>query len=330
MTNFKTAPLDLKSNAEIIKKYEFILTKEVFRLNAVLIHIKKFQHYNIDRTLLKILEGISGQKKSLTLMRNSLVEIADIYIQTEAKLINSKELNSSDTKDDNPAFDDRGSYGGNQSDPVNYSDSKELAGIVRKYYPNMSTKEVKEFLKKLESEGCGYIALTNTVFAQYAGREEEFKKTFGFSMYNDDGELNYEALVTDFYAATDDRVKKGIFEWDGIKASSGTTMDTRKYRFELYMSEHGMDVNVKNNIKVTAENYNKIAENGEIVVGLYPCILYDRNGKVAVNIDGGHAMTVTGVTDDGMLIVSSWGQKYYIKPEDKAYSRMQFQQIIYN
>ena len=36
-------------------------------------------------------------------------------------------------------------------------------------------------------------------------------------------------------------------------------------------------------------------------------------------------MSVTGVTDDGRLIVSSWGKKYYIDPKDsdiKYYSTM--------
>ena len=41
------------------------------------------------------------------------------------------------------------------------------------------------------------------------------------------------------------------------------------------------------------------------------------DGTVAQVIDGGHAMTVTGVTDDGKLIVSSWGNQYYIDPDEK-------------
>lgn len=170
----------------------------------------------------------------------------------------------------------------------------------------------------MANEGCGYVALTNTIFAQFVGKETEFERIFGFKMYKENGELNFEAMITDFYCATDD------------SSSSGTTMYDRKDLLETYMKNHGIDVTVRNDLNVTVQNYSQIAQNGEIVVGLYPCILYDETGKKIVNINGGHAMTVTGVTENGMLIVSSWGKKYYIKPGAGEYSRMQFQQIIYN
>lgn len=39
---------------------------------------------------------------------------------------------------------------------------------------------------------------------------------------------------------------------------------------------------------------------------------------MAQKIEGGHAMSVTGVTSDGRMIVSSWGEKYYIAPYEDA------------
>lgn len=41
----------------------------------------------------------------------------------------------------------------------------------------------------------------------------------------------------------------------------------------------------------------------------------DSKGKSYIS-KGGHAMTVTGKTKDGKLIVSSWGEKFYIDPKD--------------
>ena len=45
--------------------------------------------------------------------------------------------------------------------------------------------------------------------------------------------------------------------------------------------------------------------------------------------DAGHAMTITGVTDDGRFIVSSWGETYYLDSDLSGYSRCEFQQVIY-
>ena len=117
-----------------------------------------------------------------------------------------------------------------------------------------------------------------------------------------------------------------IFEDSSATKGWGTTRESREYRYEMYMRDHGIDVDVKN-VDVSAKNFDSISKNGEIVVGIRPCVLYDSQGNKVVEIDGGHAMTVTGVTSDGMLIVSSWGEKYYIKPG--SYGREQYQQVIY-
>ena len=44
--------------------------------------------------------------------------------------------------------------------------------------------------------------------------------------------------------------------------------------------------------------------------------LYDENGNIAHKNVGGHWMTITEVTDDGRYVVSSWGDKYYLKPDE--------------
>ena len=71
-------------------------------------------------------------------------------------------------------------------------------------------------------------------------------------------------------------------------------------------------------MKVNEDNFNEIAKSGKHVIIAYRNgNLYNMDGTVAQLIDGGHAMTVTGVTDDGKLIVSSWGNQYYIDPNEK-------------
>ena len=235
----------------------------------------------------------------------------------------------------------KGEYGGNQGAPLDdKAHFSDYADIVRKYYPDMSDKEVKNYLKKLNSEGCGYVAMVNTIFAQYAGREDEFEKTFGFPMYDKDGKPNSNKLLVDYYSAKDNH-NKGSDGKDYINNNEddsdtegyGTTRSQREYRWESYLKDHGVDADVRDVNMVTKDNYADLAKNGEIVVAVRPLNLRDANGNIVDDRNGGHAMTVTGVTEDGMLKVSSWGKEYYINPNDPAYTSndgfLEFQQVVY-
>ncbi len=222
---------------------------------------------------------------------------------------------------DSIVFDDDGSYGGDQGSPRKQQGERkqELYDTIRKYYPNMSDKEAADYLKKLNSEGCGYTAVINTIFAAYEGREKEFEKNFGFPMYHN-GDLNYDRLLVDYYAATDNH-KKAWWGGDVIKSSedesavkgNGTNADSRKYRTELYLSDKNVDVSITNNKKVTPDNFEKLSEDGYVIVSFHDGNLENEDGSTAQYIHG-HAMTITGVTEDGRYIVSSWGETYYIDP----------------
>ena len=242
-------------------------------------------------------------------MSNKLGEISRRYTNADGNAAQHTATTSS------PAFDEDGQYGGNQGSPrANWRD---MADIVRKYHPDWSDKKIRDYLDTLNSEGCGYVAMINTIFLYYNGREAEFEKTFGFPMYKD-GELNYDAMVTDFYCAEDD------------PNHSGTNVGSREKMGEHYCKEHGIKADV-HNVDVTAENFNEVSKNGQVVVGLSPVILYDEAGNQLYNIqDAGHAMTVTGVTDDGRLIVSSWGKTYYLDKDLSVYNdHIDFQQVRY-
>ena len=177
------------------------------------------------------------------------------------------------------------------------------------------------------------MALINTIFNQYAGRADEFEKAFGFPMYDENGELNFDLLLVDFYSAMDNHNSfLGIDYYDRNEDASavkgfGTTMESREYRWEKYLHDRGIQTDV-HDITVTPDNYNQVAQDGEIIISMSPVVLYDENGKCVFKADAGHAMTITGVTEDGMYKVTSWGKEYYIKP-DGQYDRMNFQQVSY-
>lgn len=232
---------------------------------------------------------------------------------------------------DSIVFDDEGSYGGDQGSPqYAYKNRKSIYNIVRKYYPDMSDAEIKNYLIKLNDEGCAYVAFVNTIFAAYAGREDEFEDTFGFPMYKNN-DLNFNELIVDFYCDTDnhnqflwtDYVNR--FEDKSDTEGSGMSTSDEIYRAGKYMREKGVDMEIRSE-KITVENFKDYAENGYVIVNFHNGPLLNTDGSTAQYIDGGHAMTVTGVTSDGKYIVSSWGDEYYIDPND---GRLDFVYVTY-
>lgn len=239
----------------------------------------------------------------------------------------------------------KGCYGGNQMvfESASLEEREEYRKIFQKNNPNVNytDEEFKSYMEKLTDEGCGYVALVNTIFEQYRGKALEFELTFGYPMYKEDGKLNYEALIVDLYSRMDNYDADGSYnanmdydinedgdfssyDYKDDKTGWGTTQYQWKYYLEQFMKEHGASVNahVENDVHVTADNYNSIISSGkQVIIAFRDGNLYNMDGSVNQVIKGGHAMTVTGVTKDGMLIVSSWGGQYYINPAENGHSQ---------
>lgn len=260
-------------------------------------------------------------------------------------------------------FDENGQYGGNQADPMNETDAnkkQEYYDILRKYRKNsdgeeLTNEECEALLKRFETEGCGYVAIANTLLDRYLGREEEFKKIFGIPMYDGDGRLNFNKLTLDIYASTDNHNEydgKDMFDefedWDLAKdqvdnmsldeTGVGSDEAQQLYRTNLYMKNHGVKVETKNVLTMNKKDYERLIEDGSYIV------LNNKYGELhrvkPKNIKGdpdnkkieeGHAMLVTGITSDGKIMVSSWGEQYYYKPsESPDYNgKMNFEIITY-
>lgn len=283
---------------------------------------------NLDDKLSQNYDYLKKQRKNVLYLKRTLREILNAVQQGEQCARNVAEQR--DFQKDAP-FDERGGYGGDQALPQEHS--KELADIVRKYYPDMDNRQIENYLKKLNNEGCGYVACINTVFKHFMNREGEFLKTFGFPMYKMNGMLNYEALLTDFYTATDNHLPvNGIdtinpLEDKSVTEVGGTNHEIREYRFEKYMRDHNVNIDVQNYVEVTPENFKAIAKDNDVIVRISPVRLIDQNGKV-LYADGGHAMTVLDVTSDGKYVVSSWGEKYFLDPNE-SYNYFSFQTVEY-
>lgn len=243
---------------------------------------------------------------------------------------------------DSIVFDSEGLYGGDQGSPMRETDPdiiQEMYDIIRGNNPDvvLSDAQLERYLKKANSEGCGYVALTNSIMGEFAGREEEFEATFGYPMYTEDGNLNFDMLFIDLYSSMDNvDIKTGTIDfyddydvdidgkredydyWNDVTGSGSNQYD-REYYLENFMTEHGVSVDVQTDAFVDIYNYDNISDSGrDVIIAFRNGNLYNEDGTVAQKIEGGHAMVVTGVTDDGKMIVSSWGKKYYIDPDENA------------
>ena len=85
-----------------------------------------------------------------------------------------------------------------------------------------------------------------------------------------------------------------------------------------YLHEKGIDadVNCSSSSTMSVDSVKNTLESGTVVKlslgkGTQFC---DENGKVQQTLGGGHAVLITGVTDDGRYIISSWGNQYYVDP----------------
>lgn len=218
-------------------------------------------------------------------------------------------------------------------------DRKRIQEIIHKYseYKKLDEDTIPLLLKKIDSEGCGYVAFANILVDKYRKKEDEFEKKFGFPLYIEDEEgnkrVNFESVIVDLYCATDNHNQDGILWWKkdvydknediSLTTGAGTSQQQREYRFENYMEDHGVTIKIENKYCTYDTVYEKckkyIDEGKAVIISTHPIMLYDINGNSAKDMDGGHAMTVTGVTEEGWIEVSSWGKFYYIKNNDVSF-----------
>ncbi|MGL5436034.1 MAG: hypothetical protein ACRDBO_11625 [Lachnospiraceae bacterium] len=290
----------------------------------------------IGSRLKQIMETMDVLKGNANDMGNRLETITQLYKQAEKHISDNhltyttNTMGEKETAVDSALFDDIGQYGGNQGGPKSSDYQDELYTIIRKYYPEMTSEQVENYFIKMNSEGCGYVAVINTIFMAFEGKEDEFERTFGFPMY-ENGDLNFDKLFVDFYSRTDNHVEIFGMDYNNTREDyhfgdggfwlfydqfsdqqgKGTTPTTLPYRAQLYLQEKGVDLTISSSVEVTTENFAQISKDQQVIMYYYNGPLDNLDGSCVQNISG-HAMTVTGVTSDGRYIVSSWGRKYYV------------------
>lgn len=237
---------------------------------------------------------------------------------------------------DSVVFDDDGMKGGYQGSAyntmekldMNNSNTKEIYDMVLKHYGNTSIEGAREFLAAMRSNGCGYMAIVNSIFVEYEGRPEEFEKTFGFPMYRN-GDLNYDELMIDLYASTTKSKITPITNKDSPSYgyARGTSAGTEEEIMNNYLKDKNLSAEVSF-VKTENTSFSDIEKrirNGDKVIisdhskGKLKLIKYDSHETYSYGNSEkgtGHAMMIVGTTTDGKYIVSSWGDLYYLDPQE--------------
>ena len=129
------------------------------------------------------------------------------------------------------------------------------------------------------------------------------------------GDLNYSSV---FQILLLFRFRRGIHR------------EERETRWENFCADRNIDVEVKNVSFMDKETFDSYRDKDiqvNIQTGSFD--LLNMEGNTIYRDVGYHAMCVTDITDDGMVMVSSWGRQYYIDPENFG-SNVLYQIVEYN
>lgn len=251
-------------------------------------------------------------------------------------------MQSEDVSLNTIVFNSIDEYGASQRSPFetmtsNPEEYAQLSNIVKSHFPEWTEATIQDFLEKLKKEGCGYVAMINSLFDEFTDDCLGFRDAFGFNMFGADGTLNFNQVLVDLYCTMDNHIggrflffswdnvvenedriwcdedKDGTFEWKD--KPFGNNEVQMKYRWETYCKRHGIDAKVDINQLITPKNYYKYAKKGSVCILCSKFTVYNDDGETTY-IKNGHFMTITGVTGDHKYVVSSWGKRYTLNPKD--------------
>ena len=232
-----------------------------------------------------------------------------------------------------------------------YANDPLIRSIVEKYFPDetITEEQLQLLFSRMRITGCGYIGCINTVFDNFSYlTDEEWKNIFGFDRMQDDNyQYNYQYLFLDFFLYYQSQIEKfSTFEEllgnsselygrddlaldDSLPIIEGANgMDTIYLIniMESYMKKYNINLNIEA-VDCSNENFinnvNDLFNSGHQInittenINVY--YSYDYNYNLQVddiyeNNIGTHGFTLTGITDDGRWLVSSWGKELIIDP----------------
>ena len=254
-----------------------------------------------------------------------------------------------------------------QNPSLNLALYRQLEAIVKSHFPTMSKLSIKKLLLGINVKGvCSYATIVNELIVNYAGKEAEFRRDFGFDLYrieNGQKVINAEYIITDLYCYTNkgnsEVLTKGLFGYKvktdehqigmsyGSHKNTSAIQNWLNYRGvnknwnanAIYINKSGgtqayETQNITKQISLALAQGHTVEldiftiNKGQFEFGFYPTSF---NKKATTSVlsntwheGGGHSVLITGITEDGNLIVSSWGSEYYLKWSEIMKAKISF------
>lgn len=227
-------------------------------------------------------------------------------------------------------------------------------------YQGMDYEDAVRTLSAIDSTGiCTYAAYANEIFLRYRGKEELFYKHFGYPMFTEifgQKELNFSELLLDMYLYINSDLNGGtLFRYD-YTDFGGFQINSLYTQYQKYLNQDinyinnffkykGLDIKfidincLRNNVpdKISLNGIKGIKKvvqdylstgNGSVWLIVYKMPnkqyrFFNSNLNYFNTINGGHAICITGVTNN-YFIVSSWGKRMLIPIEDFVDNKFEF------
>lgn len=197
-------------------------------------------------------------------------------------------------------------------------------------------QDATDAMAMIDTSGvCTYAAMGNAIYDFFKDMPEAFEKHFGFPMFNEYGKLNQRELLLDMYFEINKTSNGGkLFDDSGTKIKLLSTDESNLIRLgemdsaivedhvRNYLASKGIKIEFENGLSKSGrtlvdEVATAFVNNEQIIVDCSDIYtVYSFKGeRYNKRDDGGHAMYIIGI-EDGNIIVDSWGQRRYLKPNE--------------
>lgn len=271
MSQFLVKPESLKqsgnsltSSSEKIRSYAAQITSIKDDLDGELSMVRA--------SLESIITDTYTRADKMSALGQGIITIAGLYEAAENSVLSNQSTTGTFTETPGGSkngttdvFDGTGMYGGDQRHFKNVDDA--FCDWIRQQHPeyaNVPNDQIKELLAKFSAVGCNWTAAANIIFAEFYGREDEFKKKFGFDMY-ENGELNYDKLIADIFLFTQGQFYVGKGDTMGKEALSDSMNNYYRHNPSEFEAKYGFNPLDKNG-KLTSAAMKKInAERDKLI-----------------------------------------------------------------